>query len=76
MLLDVKTGQTALVPWGDLMLFSSCSHLLLVVVGCSLNGGEQRGQSWGAPRALLPPRAYWPTTHVLSLGDNHDLFSE
>ena len=35
---------------------------------------KQRGQPWGAPRALLPPRAYWLTTHAPSLGDNHDLF--
>lgn len=35
---------------------------------------EQRGQPWGAPRALLPPRAYWLTAHAPSLGDNHDLF--
>lgn len=59
---------------GDLML------LLLLLPPAGGGGGvlsewgEQRGQSWGAPRALLPPRAYWPTTHVPSLGDNHDLF--
>lgn len=72
MLQMLKLAKQLWSHGGDLMLFSSCSHLLVVVVGCSLEW-EQRGQSLGCSRPC-PTKSILADNTCAIFRDNHDLF--